>query len=405
MVNKLQPAGETGSRGGPVVVADPGDPRLEPYRAVRDRDLAGRGGRFIAEGEVVVRTLLSGRSRFRAESLLVAEGRLPAAEAVLAEIPTDVPVYVAGRGVMDRVVGFPIHRGILAVGRRGQDTPASSLLETLPEGALVLGLLGISNHDNVGGAFRNAAAFGADAVLLDRSSCDPLYRKAIRVSVGACLTVPYARGENAASLVAVLEAAGFGVFGLSPHGRLLLGDVAWPPRTALLVGAEGPGLPPDLLAAGRAPGIVVVLFGVANHDNMGGIFRNAAAFGVKAVLLDSDCCDPLYRKAIRVSVGAALLEPFSRLGRGEDPLALLERHGFASVALSPAGSMLLTNLEPAPRNAILLGAEGPGLPSELMRRVRSTRIDMEAGFDSLNVATTSGIVLHHFATRRSGRPK
>lgn len=253
MVNKLQPAGQThapapGGGAPPVLVADADDPRLEPYRAVRDRDLIGREGRFIAEGEVVLRVLLSGRSRFGAESVLISETRLAGAGALLAEVPQGVPVYVAPRAVMDRVVGFPIHRGILAVGRRGLLPTASSLVEGLPEQALVLGLIGISNHDNVGSAFRNAAAFGADAVLLDRSSCDPLYRKAIRVSVGACLTVPYAAGEDGAALVDILEAAGFGVFGLSPAGRVPVPEVTWPARTALLAGAEGPGLPAALLA-------------------------------------------------------------------------------------------------------------------------------------------------------------
>jgi tRNA G18 (ribose-2'-O)-methylase SpoU len=146
---------------------------------------------------------------------------------------------------------------------------------------------------------------------------------------------------------------------------------------------------------------VLFLSGIANHDNMGGIFRNAAAFGTKAVLLDPDCCDPLYRKAIRVSVGASLAVPFARLAQGEDALALLERHDFASVALSPRGETLLGEWHPAARNAVLLGAEGPGLPADLIGRTRSLRIAMSNGFDSLNVATTSGIVLHHLSAYRA----
>jgi tRNA G18 (ribose-2'-O)-methylase SpoU len=146
---------------------------------------------------------------------------------------------------------------------------------------------------------------------------------------------------------------------------------------------------------------LLFLSALANHDNIGGIFRNAAAFGAKAVLLDPDCCDPLYRKAIRVSVGASLLVPFARLARGEDALTLLDRHGFASVALSPSGEMLLGDWRPAARNAVLLGAEGPGLPPELIGRARTVRIAMSGGFDSLNVATTSGIVLHHLSAHRT----
>jgi len=146
---------------------------------------------------------------------------------------------------------------------------------------------------------------------------------------------------------------------------------------------------------------VLFLSGIANHDNMGGIFRNAAAFGIKAVLLDRDCCDPLYRKAIRVSVGASLIVPFARLERGEDAPALFKRHDFASVALSPWGETLLSDWRPAARNAVLLGAEGPGLPADLIGRTQSLRIAMSSGFDSLNVATTSGIVLHHLSAYRA----
>jgi len=143
--------------------------------------------------------------------------------------------------------------------------------------------------------------------------------------------------------------------------------------------------------------LVVALFGIANHDNVGGVFRNAAAFGADAVILDQTCCDPLYRKAIRVSVGAALVTPFARLSPGEDAVTLFERHGFASVALSPAGVTTVAELRRPDRIAVLLGAEGPGLPADLLARAQNVRIPMAAGFDSLNVATTSGVVLHHLA--------
>ena len=146
---------------------------------------------------------------------------------------------------------------------------------------------------------------------------------------------------------------------------------------------------------------MLLLSAIANHDNIGGIFHNAAAFGVKAVLLDADCCDPLYRKAIRVSVGAALLVPFARIAREDDPLALLDRHGFTALALSPSGATTLSKAPVARRNAVLLGAEGPGLSADLLSRATSVRIAMAPGFDSLNVATTSGIVLHHLAAARA----
>jgi tRNA G18 (ribose-2'-O)-methylase SpoU len=230
-------------------VADPDDPRLEPYRSVRERDLVGRAGLFIAEGRVVLEKLIaSGRHPVR--SVLVAEKRLEALGEVLAGLPAEVPVYAAGQAVMDAVVGFPIHRGILAVGARAEPS-AEALLAGLPERALVVALSAIANHDNMGGIFRNAAAFGADAVLLDADCCDPLYRKAIRVSVGAALTMPFARLPAGADLIGTLEAAGFEVLALSPRGAVELDEVAPAPRTALLLGAEGPGLAATALSRAR----------------------------------------------------------------------------------------------------------------------------------------------------------
>jgi tRNA G18 (ribose-2'-O)-methylase SpoU len=139
------------------------------------------------------------------------------------------------------------------------------------------------------------------------------------------------------------------------------------------------------------------LFGIANHDNMGGLLRNAAAFGVSAVLLDPHCCDPLYRKAIRVSVGGALVVPFARLAAKIDSVALLQGFGFETLALSPRGETRLIDLRRADRTALLLGAEGHGLAEDLIASARGVCIPMSAGFDSLNVATTAGIALHQLA--------
>ncbi|HTK33967.1 MAG TPA: RNA methyltransferase [Caulobacteraceae bacterium] len=256
-------------------IDDPGDPRIQAYRDIRERDLVGREGRFVAEGEVVLRAALrSGRHPL--DSLLLAEKRVESLAPLLAELAPDVPVYAASQATMDAIAGFHIHRGILAFGRR-----------------------------------------------------------------------------------------------------------AAPPD-------------PDALLAGLGSRAVAVgLFGIANHDNMGGIFRNAAAFGVGAVVLDSACCDPLYRKAIRTSVGASLTTPFVRLDRDADMTALFARHGFATLALSPAGATPLADLARPARTAVLLGTEGPGLPVAVMAQARTVSIPMAGAFDSLNVATTSGIVLHH----------
>lgn len=263
-----------------IEIEDPDDPRIADYRQVRERDLVGRSGRFIAEGEVVLAVLV--RSPLcRTLSVLIEPRRREKLRPLLDRLPAETPVYLAAQAVMDEIAGFPLHRGILALG---------------------------------------------------------------------AITAP---------------------------------------RT-----------PDALLAEAHGPGSALSLHGIANHDNMGGIFRNAAAFGVRAVLLDATCCDPLYRKAIRVSVGAALQVPFARMGPDTDPVALLERHGFSPVSLSPAGATTLSAFAPPPRAALLLGAEGPGLPHDLIARTTSVRIEMAAGWDSLNVATTAGIVLHHLGAAR-----
>ncbi len=225
------------------------DARVAAYGRLRERDLVGRGERFIAEGEVVLRVLLSQR-RHEVESVLVSERRLATVTDLLAAAPGAVPVYVAPQSVMDGIVGFPIHRGVLAVGRRAPAQSPRDLLGALPRRSIVIVLIGLSNHDNVGGIFRNAAAFGAGAVLLDPTSCDPLYRKAIRVSVGGSLLVPFTRGP-VSELLEALVAERFELVALSPGARTPLASVPAPERVALLLGAEGPGLPDFVLAQAR----------------------------------------------------------------------------------------------------------------------------------------------------------
>ena len=233
----------------PIPIDDPDDPRLADYRQVRERDITGRSGGFIAEGVVVLEKLIAG-GRHPVRSVLVAEKRVAGLAPLLAGLPADVEIYAAAQPVMDTVVGFPIHRGVLAAGTRAEPD-LETLLAGLPQTALIVGLVGIANHDNMGGLFRNAAAFGADAVVIDADCCDPLYRKAIRVSVGAALTLPFARGGKGAELAARLQAAGFSVVALSPRGETGLAELSRAPRTAVLFGAEGPGLPASVMASAQ----------------------------------------------------------------------------------------------------------------------------------------------------------
>ncbi|GEP01290.1 TrmH family RNA methyltransferase [Methylobacterium haplocladii] len=231
-----------------ISIEDPADPRLAPYASIRERDLVGRQGRFIVEGEVTLRLMLSPASRFRAGSILLAPERLPGFTDLIAALPEPPPVYCASKAVMGAVAGFPMHRGVLALGLSGEPPAPGSLIPPAPAPAVVLGLVGLTNHDNVGGLFRNAAAFGADAVLLDDATCDPLYRKAIRVSAGAALTMPFARTASPQALLGLAARHDLVRLAMTPGAEGDIADAALPSRSLVLLGSEGPGLPPQLMA-------------------------------------------------------------------------------------------------------------------------------------------------------------
>ena len=216
------------------------DARIAPFRNVRDRDLRREAeGLFVVEGEVPLRVLL-GQPHRRARGLLLSAAQAERLAPLLATRSPGIPLYVAPQPLLEAIVGFPLHRGVLALAERGAAARHDALLA---HARLVVAICGVTNHDNVGGLFRNAAAFGADAVLLDGASCDPLYRKAVRVSVGASIVVPYARLADEAQLVDALGAAGHTVLALSPRGELAIGRDPPPPGpVAVLCGAEGPGL-------------------------------------------------------------------------------------------------------------------------------------------------------------------
>jgi tRNA G18 (ribose-2'-O)-methylase SpoU len=210
-----------------------------------DPDLARTRGLFVAEGRLVVRRLVEGR-RFRIQSLLLKEAAAVELEPVLRALDPGVPVYVGPVGQFRDVTGFNIHRGCLALAER----PEPLRLDAALEGArLVLVLEGVANPDNVGGAFRNAAAFGADAVVLSSTCSDPLYRKAIRTSMGAVLQMPFVVvGDLPAALTKM--ANGFTLVALTPNPSADSLDEATLQtieRMAVLAGNEGDGLSPAAL--------------------------------------------------------------------------------------------------------------------------------------------------------------
>lgn len=281
---------------------DLSDPRLSDYRGVPDPELLRRGEIFVAEGREVVRTLLS-RSPLATRSVLVTQTAFDALRDAIEPRLATLPVFVVAQDTIEALTGFNIHRGCLAIGER----PASMRLEEL-----------------LGG---------------------------------------------------------------------------WPDASRL-TGTTSPER-----AGGRPalPDRLVVLEHIVNADNVGSIFRNAAALGADAVVLGPNCCDPLYRKAIRTSMGAALRVPFAQAGEWPAAVDRLRDAGFTVVALTPSPDAMdidafVEGREAGGRLALLAGSEGPGLSAAALEAADArVRIPMAAGVDSVNVATAVAIALHRLA--------
>ena len=277
-----------------VPVEDPADPRLADYRDLNDAELRRRRGAddavVVVEGRLAVAQLMG--STYEVCSLLVDDHQVDAlADLVAAVRARGAPVYVGRRPVVAATVGFALHRGVVATARR--PPPAD------------------------------------------------------------------------------------------PHQVL---------TTALRHKSVGDG-----------PPVVVVLEGLNDHENLGALFRNAAAFGAGAVLLSPTCADPLYRRTVRVSLGLVSRVPFGRAGSWPEDLDEVRRRGYELVALTPAATAppiveVATGVGRRPV-ALVVGAEGPGLSSGVLERCRQARIPMAPGVDSLNVAAATAVALFCFAGR------
>jgi tRNA G18 (ribose-2'-O)-methylase SpoU len=236
-----------------VAIRDFGDPRLADYQNLKDATLASQRGRFIVEGRGNLEVLFA-RSSYRPVSILLSERAERSMALWLKETEPVCPVYVAEQPVLDRVVGFPIHRGCLAACERGEARDAMELAAVLLEDEAaprILVLEGLSNHDNVGGIFRNAMALGGRGVILCPKTCDPLYRKAIRTSMGGSLCVPFARAADWPAALGKLRDQGYEVVALDPgQANIELDDfdLRRLGPTALLLGTEGAGLSDEALA-------------------------------------------------------------------------------------------------------------------------------------------------------------
>lgn len=226
-----------------IDIDDPLDPRLDDFRDLnssdRRPDLPEGKGLVIAEGVLVAQRLLS--SRFPMISLLGVDRRLDALREDLAD--SDVPFYRTSAEVMAEVVGFHLNRGVLASASRAAELSVPQVLD----GARTVAVLeGVNDHENLGSVFRNAAGLGVDAVIFGSGCADPLYRRAVRVSMGHALLVPFARATQWPADLNMLRERGFRTIAMTPDpaAQTLAEAMAGlgEHRAAILVGAEGPGL-------------------------------------------------------------------------------------------------------------------------------------------------------------------
>ncbi|QUR68851.1 TrmH family RNA methyltransferase [Mycobacterium spongiae] len=227
-------------------VGDPDDPRLDDFRDLnsvdRRPDLPTGKGLVIAEGVLVVQRMLA--SRFRPLALLGTDRRLVELNDDLVAIQGDaVPYYRVSADVMARVVGFHLNRGVLAAARR---VPEPSVAQVVAGARTVVVLEGVNDHENLGSVFRNAAGLDVHAVVFGSGCADPLYRRAVRVSMGHALLVPYARASEWPAELGTLRRSGFQLLAMTPQADACALPEAMSAvrdqRIALLVGSEGPGL-------------------------------------------------------------------------------------------------------------------------------------------------------------------
>ncbi len=202
-------------------VADASDPAMAGYRDVADPAALARKRLFVVEGRLPVGRLIDDR-RFEIESIAATPSATHALAPLLAR-HSDLSVYICEPSILEAVTGFDFHRGCLALARR----PAAALpVSTFARASRLIALEAVGNPDNVGGLFRAALALGAAGVLLDRASADPLYRKAIRTSMGASLRVPFTRVEPWPYGLDELKSGGFQVIALTVVGEKALSDTA-----------------------------------------------------------------------------------------------------------------------------------------------------------------------------------
>ncbi|NEA63064.1 RNA methyltransferase [Streptomyces sp. SID12488] len=290
-----------------ITVEDPDDPRLRDYTGLTDVELRRKRepaeGLFIAEGEKVIRRAKDAGYEMR--SMLLSAKWVDVMRDVIDELPA--PVYAVSPELAERVTGYHVHRGALASMQRKPLPTADELLQTARRTVV---MESVNDHTDIGAMFASGPQ------------------------------------DDAGQRIAIFE-------------------------------------------------------GFVDHANLGAAFRSAAALGIRGILLSPDCADPLYRRAIKVSMGAVFSVPYARFDAWPAGLDLVREAGFDILAMTPDEKATpLDRLDPKyfERCAIMLGSEGHGLSTFALRAADEwVRIPMSAGIDSLNVAAASAVAF--YATR------
>ena len=232
-----------------ITIRDPEDPRLDPFRRIRDRDLRADGGRFVVESPRVVSRFLAAvrEDRARVDAVLLApDQRLIDPDRI------DAPVFLADLELMTAVSGYHFHGGAIAIGLRPRRDPnLADLVARIPAAGPVtlLALAGVTSMDNIGGIFRIAAALGGSGIVLDDASSDPMLRRTIRISMGQVFRVPWARigtlVEAIPQLASISDIDTIAIENL--HDATPLHEATFPDRVMLVIGNEGHGIPSAIL--------------------------------------------------------------------------------------------------------------------------------------------------------------
>lgn len=221
-------------------------PELEPYRHMKWQFEQRQQGIFVAEGEKVVRRLLE--SPLPVVSALLLERWFIELEPLLAARPETIRTYIAERPLLETIIGFAIYQGVLAVGKAPANATLHEILASV-KSPLIVAADGVSSAENIGGLVRNCAAFGAHGIIAGESSCSPYLRRAVRSSMGAVFKLPVLETPSLKQSLRELKAAGVKTIAAHPHtNQSKVNDTDFRGPTCIVLGAEGNGIAPDILA-------------------------------------------------------------------------------------------------------------------------------------------------------------